>query len=66
MSVTAVFNFHLFTSAAHNKIKIKNLSKKMGVPITCIGEITETPKNIIVLDSSNKKMKIKNSGYRHF
>jgi thiamine monophosphate kinase len=38
----------------------------MSVPITCIGEITETPKDIIVLDSSNKKMKIKNSGYRHF
>jgi len=56
----------LFTSAVPNKIKIKHLSKKLGVPITCIGEITESSKNIIVLDSSNKKMKIKNSGYRHF
>ena len=56
----------LFTSAARNKTKIKNLSKKLGIPITCIGEITEAPKEIIVLDSSNKKMKIKNSGYRHF
>jgi thiamine-monophosphate kinase len=56
----------LFTSAAHNKIKIKNLSKKLGIPITCIGEITEAPKDIIILDSSNKKMEIKNSGYRHF
>lgn len=56
----------LFTSDAHNKIKIKNLSKKLGVPITCIGKITEAPKDIIVLDSSNKKMKIKNNGYKHF
>jgi thiamine-monophosphate kinase len=56
----------LFTSTAHNKIKIKNLSKKLGIPITCIGEITEAPKDIIILDSSNKKMEIKNSGYRHF
>lgn len=56
----------LFTSAVHNRIKIKNLSKKLGIPITCIGEITEAAKEIIVLDSSNKKMKIKYSGYRHF
>ena len=56
----------LFTASSKNSGKITGLSKKSGVAITCIGEITDNPKEIIILDSTNKKVRIKNKRFNHF
>jgi len=56
----------LFTSEAKNKTKIENLSKRSGIPITCIGKITDPSEEIAILGNSNKKIKKGGIGFRHF
>lgn len=45
--------------------RIKEISEKLSLPLSCIGEITAAS-NIQFLDSDNKNIDIKNKGYQHF
>ncbi len=56
----------LFTSETVNKAKIANLSKKSGIPITCIGKVTDEPEEIALFDNNNKRIKPGKRGYSHF
>lgn len=64
--VTAGDDFELlFTVAPASRGQVEALSKKAGLPITLIGEITE-PQKLVVLDKNGQVVEIKNKGYRHF
>ncbi len=56
----------LFTINPKNRSKIRKLAKQTKTPVTCIGEITGVPSELLVLDSSGRELVLKKEGYKHF
>lgn len=56
----------IFTMNPRNRLKLEKLFKKLSTPVTCIGEITENPEELIVLDKNGRHISIEKEGYTHF
>ena len=54
-----------FTAPKINRDKIKNLSAKLAVPLTCIGEIL-SGEGLIVKDAKGNAITLETKGYDHF
>ena len=55
----------LFTASLENGDQISKLSKKLGIELTKIGEITDG-QNIRLLGDDGAEIDTKSKGYRHF
>ena len=55
----------LFTAPPDKKAAIENLSKTLGLPLTCIGKIT-AGNSVQILDETGKEIAIKKRGFSHF
>jgi thiamine-monophosphate kinase len=56
----------LFTAPLQNKNKIQKLFKRLGTPVTPIGEIVSKREKIRVLDRKGKIIEMRRKGYTHF
>lgn len=56
----------LFTAPQRNEKRIQSLAGKLRLPMTCIGEITDTKQGLTVLDERGKKVLLRKTGFRHF
>lgn len=54
-----------FTIDSKNKMKIPNVSKKINISLTCVGEITDS-NTIKFLDENNVELNLSNKGFEHF
>jgi len=55
----------LFTASADKSRIIKNISKKLGLKISRIGQINSNNKNSVFIDKKGEYLLVKNSGYKH-
>ena len=55
----------LFTAPQENETVISDLSRKLDIRLTKIGEITETQK-VILLAGDGSEINTQQTGYRHF
>jgi len=56
----------LFTAHPKNRAKLEKLSKQLKTPVTCIGEITGNPSELVILDKNSREITLKEEGYSHF
>ena len=55
----------LFTASADKSRIIKNISKKLGLKISRIGQINSNNKKSVFIDKKGEYLLVKNSGYKH-
>jgi len=55
----------LFTASSNKSRIIKNISKKLGVKISRIGEITSNKAKPTIIDKKGQLLLVKYSGYKH-
>ncbi len=55
----------LFTAPPEKSETIKNLAKKLSLPLTCIGKIT-SGNSVQVLDENGKEITLNKKGFSHF
>ena len=56
----------LFTVPAAGEKKIKRLSRKLGLAMTCIGEITGKRQGLKIIGPDGKRVRLPGTGFRHF
>jgi thiamine-monophosphate kinase len=56
----------LFTAAHRNEKRVRLLAEKIGLPMTCIGTITDRRTGLVVTDACGKRLKLSGTGFRHF
>lgn len=58
----------IFTSSAKNKNKIEKLAEKIGVKVSCVGNLQKTKKEatIALLDQNNQPVNISQYGWQHY
>ncbi|MBN2108940.1 MAG: thiamine-phosphate kinase [Deltaproteobacteria bacterium] len=56
----------LFTVPRRNEKRVQALAGKLRLPMTCIGEITDTKQGFTVLDERGKRLRLRETGFRHF
>jgi thiamine-monophosphate kinase len=56
----------LFTANPQNKKKVEKLAKQEKIPITCIGEITGDPSELLILDENGRRITMEKEGFTHF
>ena len=56
----------LFTAPPRNEQRLRLLAEKLGLPMTCIGETTDKRLGLSVLDAHGKKIRLRQTGFRHF
>jgi thiamine-monophosphate kinase len=56
----------LFTAPLRNEKRILLLARKLGLPMTCIGTITDKRPGLVVVDACGKRSRLRQSGFRHF
>lgn len=56
----------LFTSPLRNEKRIRLLAEKLALPMTCIGEIIDKRRGLVVADRHGKRVSSLLTGFRHF
>lgn len=56
----------LFTVAAAGEKKVQAISKKLGLAMTCIGEITAKRQGLKIISVQGKAVEMRETGFRHF
>jgi thiamine-monophosphate kinase len=56
----------LFTVSKRNEKRIQSLAEKLHLPMTCIGEITDTNMGLVITDHHGKRLRLRETGFRHF
>jgi thiamine-monophosphate kinase len=56
----------LFTVPKRNEKRIQALAGKLRLPMTCIGEITDKRRGLVVADRHGKRVRSLPTGFRHF
>ena len=56
----------LFTSPLRNEKRVSLLARKLGLPMTCIGKITDKPMELVLTDQQGKRVRVRKTGFRHF
>ncbi len=56
----------LFTVPRRNEKRVRLLAEKLALPMTCIGEITDKRRGLVVADRHGKRVRPLPTGFRHF
>lgn len=59
----------LFTAPVEKEPALKEVGRKLGVPVTRIGSLSSNPQmrpKVIVLNAKGREIKLRQAGYRHF
>ncbi|MFZ3072519.1 MAG: thiamine-phosphate kinase [Thermodesulfobacteriota bacterium] len=56
----------LFTANPEAEQSIRNVSKRLGLRISCIGKILPKNKGVAILDEKGRKINVKEEGFEHF
>jgi thiamine-monophosphate kinase len=56
----------LFTSPLRNAKRVRLLARKLDLPMTCIGTITDKRPGLVVTDACGKRLRLRKTGFRHF
>jgi thiamine-monophosphate kinase len=56
----------LVTVPQRKEKRVQALAGKLCLPMTCIGEITDTKPGLVVLDERGKRLRLRETGFRHF
>jgi thiamine-monophosphate kinase len=56
----------LFTAAPEKEQAVAELARKLGIPITAIGEVVAVAAGVRVIDERGKEYPLKNKGHDHF
>ena len=56
----------LFTVPLRNEKRVRMLAERQRQPIACIGEITDKRLGLVVTDARGKRVRLRETGFRHF